>query len=54
MLDDARCVLQPFLRDGKELGHASPKQMIIAAGQILQACVVRFGSGGLAYNIGGC
>ena len=51
-LDDAKCVLQPFLRDGAMVGHASSSEVILAAGQILQACVVRRGTGGLAYNIG--
>ena len=50
--DDALCFMQPLLEKNAVVGHAAPKEVVGAAAQLLQHCVVERGMGGLAYDIG--
>lgn len=46
--------MQPFLKEGATIGHASSTEIGQAAFTMLQACVVERGMGGMALNIGKC
>ena len=52
MAGDGLCFVQPLLKEGAIIGHASSQQIGQAAYTMLQACVVERGMGGMAYNIG--
>ncbi|KAL2055746.1 hypothetical protein ABVK25_003990 [Lepraria finkii] len=51
--NDTTCFIQPVLISGATSGHASQKQIGLAALALYQHCVVRGGVGGVAADIGG-
>ncbi len=53
-IDDGLCFIQPFLKPGAGIGHASATQIGQAAYTTLQTCVIERGMGGVATNIGEC
>lgn len=50
--DDGLCFIQPVLKQGAVLGHASSTEIGEAGMTLLQTCVVQRGTGGMASDIG--
>ena len=53
-LDDGRCFVQAVLAPGVTSGKASSTQVGQAAFDTFQHCVIKYGYGGIAANIGRC